>query len=632
MKIRHRATLLGMLPALLATLLLGGYLIHARLGDLQEGLHARGRALVSNLAQGAVYSVVSGNLAPLEVLLQQILKQDDVVYAAVHEPDGQRVAVAGRLPAGLHLPRAEGEVEARRHIAFVAPVVLDELEFADPFVAEAHIPRSRNLAWASVVMSRAGNEAAVRKMLLASLGIGLLGLAFAWLLVRKLALKGIAPLMQTIATVRRIAAGDLDAQVPVTARSELKILQADINRMSAALRELQRDMQKRVEAATAELAGQKAAAEQANIAKSRFLAAASHDLRQPMHALGLYVAALKPQLEGRDAAQTLSKIEATVTAMEELFNAILDISKLDAGVIVPQSQPVAIDGLFERLRGDFQAEAMIRGLRLRVRARPLHVMGDLVLLDRILRNLLSNALRYTRTGGVLLAVRRHGQGVCVQVWDTGVGIAAEHLPRIFEEFYQVDNPQRDRSQGLGLGLAIVDRIVRLLGYRIEVRSRPGRGTVFSLYIPELAQPVAGVAPSQSMEVGQLRGLVAVVDDDALILDALPALLERWGLSVITAADVEGLIRRLPRSPDLLITDYRLAGSETGFTVVDRLAAVYGPPPVVIITGDTGQETLAAIAARGYPLLHKPVKPARLRAVVQRLLADGRSEPTDGRVQ
>lgn len=609
-----------MLPALLVTLLLGGYLIHARLGDLQEGLLARGRALAGNLAQGAVYSVVSGNLAPLEVLLQQTLKHADVVYAVVHKPDGKPLAAAGQLPAGLRLLPASGEVEARRYIVFTSPVSLNELDFDDPFVTGAQLSAPHNLAWASVVMSRAGNAAAVRKMLLASLGIGLLGLAFAWLLVRQLALKGIAPLMQIIATVRSIAAGDLDAQVPVTARSELKILQADINRMSAALRELQRDMQRRVEAATAELAKQKAAAEQANVAKSRFLAAASHDLRQPMHALGLYVAALKPQLEGRDAAQTLGKIEATVSAMEELFNAILDVSKLDAGVIVPQRQPVALAALFERLRGDFQAEALSRGLRLRVRSQPLHVVGDPILLDRILRNLLSNALRYTRKGGVLLAARRRGKGVRVQVWDTGVGIAAEHLPRIFQEFYQVDNPQRDRSQGLGLGLAIVERIARLLGYQIEVRSRPGRGTVFSLDIPELAPAVAGETPDMPVEAGQLRGLVVVVDDDTLILDALPALLERWGLSVVAAADVEGLIGRLPRAPDLVITDYRLAGGATGFTVVDRLAGVYGPSPVVIITGDTGQETLATIAARGYPLLHKPVKPARLRAVVQRLLA------------
>lgn len=609
-----------MLPALLVTLMLGGYLIHARLGDLQQGLKTKGQALAGNLAQGAVYSVVSGNLAPLEALLHQTLKDDDVVYAAVHRPNGERVAEAGRLPAAIRLPLVPGEVEARRHVVFTAAVSLNELDFDDPFVTGTQMSAPHNLAWASVVMSRAGNADAVRKMLLASLGIGLLGLAFAWLLVRQLALKGIAPLMQTIATVRRIAAGDLDAQVPVTARSELKILQADINRMSAALRELQRNMQKKVEAATAELARQKAAAEQANIAKSRFLAAASHDLRQPMHALGLYVAALKPQLEGRDAAQTLGKIEATVTAMEELFNAILDVSKLDAGVIVPQRQPVALDGLFERLRGDFQAEAQSRGLRLRVRARPIYVMGDPVLLDRLLRNLLANALRYTQKGGVLLAVRRRGQGVCVQVWDTGVGIAAEHLPRIFHEFYQVANPQRDRSQGLGLGLAIVERIARLLGYRIEVRSRPGRGTVFSLDIPELAPPVTGEAPDVPVAAGQLHGLVAVVDDDAMILDALPVLLERWGLSVVAGADVEGLLGRLPRRPDLVITDYRLAGGETGFTVVDRLAAVHGPSPVVIITGDTGQEALATIAARGYPLLHKPVKPARLRAVVQRLLA------------
>lgn len=622
MKIRHRATLLGMLPALLVTLLLGGYLIHARLADLQVSLHGRGQALVENLAQGALYSVVSGNRAPLEGLLRQTLRQTDVVYAGIHLPDGERLAEMGQAPDDLRLPRVAGEIAGRRHIVFTAPVVLSALEFDDPFVQEIQPQAPVTLAWAKVVMSREGNEAAARKALLASLVIGVLGLAFAWLLVRQLALKGIAPLMQTINTVRRIAAGDLDAQVPVTARSELRILQTDINRMSAALRELQRDMQRRVEAATAELAEQKTAAEQANIAKSRFLAAASHDLRQPMHALGLYVAALKPQLHGRDAAVTLGKIEATVAAMEALFNAILDVSKLDAGVIVPQIRPVAVAEVFERLQGDLQAEALSRGLRLRVRPLAVHVSADPLLLDRILRNLLTNALRYTRAGGVLLAARRRGQGVCLQVWDTGLGIAAEHLERIFQEFYQVDNPQRDRSQGLGLGLAIVDRLVRLLDYRLEVRSRPGRGTLFSLQIPCLAQaPVEPpVPPPRQGDPTRLKGTVAVVDDDALILDALPALLAGWGLEVVAAPNAPALMARLSQAPDLLITDYRLAEGVTGFTVVDRLAARYGPIPVVIITGDTARDSIERIAAQGYPVLHKPVQPARLRAVLQRLLA------------
>ena len=628
MRIRHRAMLLGMLPAMLVTLLLGGYLIVARLADLEASLHARGLSLTRNLAQGALYSVVSGNRAPLEVLLQQTLRETDVVHAAVRLPHGAPVAEAGQAPGTLRVPLAAGAVEGRRHIAFVVPVVLSELEFDDPFLHDAARAGERTLAWASVVMSLEGKEVAARRTLLASLGFGVLGLAFAWLLVRQLALKGIGPLMQTIATVRRIAAGDLDAQVPVTARSELGILQADINQMSASLRELQRDMQRRVDAATAELAEQKAAAERANAAKSRFLATASHDLRQPMHALGLYVEALKPQLQGRDAALTLGKIEATVGAMEELFNAILDVSKLDAGVIVPAIQPVAVDRLFERLRGDFLAEAQNRGLDLRVRPLSVHVPADPVLLDRILRNLLSNALRYTRTGGVLLAARRHGGGVRLQVWDTGVGIAPEHLRRIFQEFYQVDNPQRDRGQGLGLGLAIVERLVRLMGFEIGVRSRPGRGTLFNLDIPRLAQAAGTVLPDAPPQADptRLHGLVAVVDDDALILDALPGLLAGWGLEVVAAPDADRLFERLPRPPDLLLTDYRLAGGETGIAVAERVAARYAcKPAVAIVTGDTAKASLEAIAARGYPVLHKPVKPARLRALVQRLLAAGQGE-------
>jgi signal transduction histidine kinase/CheY-like chemotaxis protein len=628
MKIRHRAMLLGMLPALLVTLLLGGYLIHARLADLEASLHARGLSVTRNLAQGALYSVVSGNRAPLHALLQQTLRETDVVHAAVRLPNGTPLAEVGQAPSALRIPLAAGAVRGRRHVAFVVPVVLSELEYDDPFLQDPAGSGERTLAWASVAMSLEGKEVAARRALLASLGFGVLGLVFAGLLVRQLALKGIGPLMQTIETVRRIASGDLDARVPVTARSELRILQADINQMSAALQELQRDMQRRVDAATAELAEQKAAAERANAAKSRFLAAASHDLRQPMHALGLYVEALRPQIEGREAAAILAKIAATVSAMEALFNAILDVSKLDAGVIVPRIEPVSIAGLFGRLADDFQAEAANRGLRLRVRPLPLWVPGDPVLLDRILRNLLANALRYTRQGGVLLAARRHGAGVRLQVWDTGVGIAQEHLGRIFQEFYQVDNPQRDRSQGLGLGLAIVDRLVRLMGFEIGVRSRPGRGTLFNLDIPRLAEPAGEAVPDvpAGLDPTRLHGLVAVVDDDALILDALPDLLAGWGLEVVAAPDADRLFERLPRRPDLLLTDYRLAGGETGIAVAERVAARYAyRPPVAIITGDTAQPSLQEIAAHGYPVLHKPVKPARLRALVRRLLAAGQGE-------
>jgi len=499
------------------------------------------------------------------------------------------------------------------------------MELDDPYTEGQADGAQRTLAWAKVAVSRSGNDAAARQMLLASLGIAALGLAFTWLLVHQLALKWTDPLMQMIATVRRIAAGDLDVQVPVTARSELKTLQGDINQMGAALRELQQEMQERVDAATAELAEQKAAADRANAAKSRFLAAASHDLRQPMHALGLYVEALRPQLEHRDAALTFAKIAATVSAMEELFNAILDVSKLDAGVIVPHIEPVAVDRLFERLRGDFQAEAENRGLRLKVHPLAVCVPGDPVLLDRMLRNLLSNALRYTELGGVLLAARRHGQGLRLQVWDTGMGMVPEQLERIFQEFYQVDNPQRDRSQGLGLGLAIVDRLARLLGYPLAVHSRPGRGTVFSVDIPSLCtEPQPGSAQTVPLaDRLKLAGLVAVVDDDTLVLDALPTLLASWGLEVVAAADAETLLARLPRAPDLLVTDYRLAGGVTGLMVAERIHDAYGRSlPVVIVTGDTSAASIQDIAAQGYPVLHKPVQPARLRALLQRLLAQG----------
>jgi signal transduction histidine kinase len=626
MKIRSRAYLLGLMPALLVAVLLGGYLGLSRIDDLEDTLRERGGALARHLAQGAEYAVVSGNHAPLNQLLSGAMQERDVIFVSVYQLSGELIGEAGRKPDALRTPLVSGMTNAGANIVFTEPVELSSLAVEDPFFQsqefDAPGTSPRQIAWVQVVISRAGNTAIARHQLLATLGLVALAMLFTVVLVRSLVLGGIRPLMEIIAAVRGIAARNFRVRLPPTAKSELRELQQGINLMSEALQFFEEDMQERIDVATAELAKQKEEADRANQAKSRFLAAASHDLRQPMHALSLYVESMKPHVTGRKAATTLVKIEAAVAAMETLFCGILDISKLDAGAVTPEISNLSVQTLLDGLYDDFRDEADTKGLRLRLQHCDVLVASDPILLQRILRNLISNALRYTEHGGVLIAARRHRGMLRLQVWDSGQGIQAEHLEHIFHEYFQAANPQRDRAQGLGLGLAIVDRLARLLGHPLTVRSRPGKGTVFSLDVPiGQADPARGDVARKTLEdMAQLHGLVAVVDDDGMVQDALNTLLEGWGLRVIKASGVTDLLNGLERPPDLLITDYRL-GAEDGLALAQTVHQAYPDAdfPTIVITGDVSEESVRTLNESGYTILHKPVRPARLRALMTNLL-------------
>lgn len=625
MKIRTRAYLLGLLPAILIATILGAYLIINRINDLDAALEERGNELARYLVQGTEYAVVTGDQESLKRILNWAVKEQNVVHVGVYRPNDETIAEAGRMPGNLRVSFQGGILETKKHLVFSMPIVLTPLAIPDPFQQGQALSTPRTIGWLQLTISREGNAIIARNMLLTTLGIIVLGLLFAMILVRKLALIGIKPLMEMIAAVREIAAGNfrMGVRLPLTAKSELRDMQQSINMMSETLVSYQEDMQQRVDSATAELSMQKEAAERANQAKSQFIAAASHDLRQPMHALSMYVASLKSQLQGHQAAATLGKTEAAILAMESMFNAILDVSKLEAGVVVPNISRVPVRSYLNGLYEEFREEAASRGLELRLHCKAdAFVNSDPVLLARILRNLICNALRYTKKGGILIAARRRGSSIRFQVWDTGPGIPPEHIKDIFQEFFQLSNPQRDRSQGLGLGLAIVDRLVRLMGHVLTVRSVPGRGSVFSLDVPiNLGEPTEKQDKVETLEdMTRLHGMVAVVDDDAMVADSLTHLLESWGLQVIMAADKSELLTKLASAPDILITDYRLKG-EDGLHVASALREAYPEAEfqVIVITGDTSSTGVLALDESGYPVLHKPVRPASLRTLVSRLL-------------
>ncbi len=372
-----------------------------------------------------------------------------------------------------------------------------------------------------------------------------------------------------------------------------------------------------------QLSEQRDEAERANIAKSKFLAAASHDLRQPLHALTLFTSALDEHVREAEGRRIAEHIVASVRALEKLFDALLDISRLDAGVLKPQLRHFRLDSLLHRLVNEHTPGAAAKGLHVACEDSGLVVHSDPALLERILRNYLSNAIRYTVRGEVRVRCRRRGETVSVEVLDTGIGIPASQHHAIFQEFHQLENAERDRTKGLGLGLAIVERVARLLGHDVGVMSQPGRGACFSVAVPigDSAQELAETADGGGDAARELDGLcVVIVDDEAAVREATRTLLRQWGCRVVAAASAEDSaaeLRVASLSPGAIVVDYRLPGALTGVDVIERLRAEFGSEiPALIVTGDTAPERLREAKASGHPLMHKPLQPARLRAFLR----------------
>ncbi|MGC4093012.1 MAG: hybrid sensor histidine kinase/response regulator [Polyangiaceae bacterium] len=371
---------------------------------------------------------------------------------------------------------------------------------------------------------------------------------------------------------------------------------------------------------------QKEIAEAANQEKSRFLAAASHDLRQPVHALGLFTAAARRARSDDERREIVGHIESSVASLSALFDSLLEVSRIDSGSLPARIERVPLRPLFALLEAEYRDEAAHKGLRFRARTPAVTLRTDPVLLERMLRNLLSNALRYTERGGVLLACRRRGGAARVEVWDSGVGIAPEHRARVFAEFYQVDNPQRDRRRGVGLGLSIVARLSGLLEHPLGVASRVGHGSCFSLTIPLWQKTVAGStsATPEPHDSALLGVVVAVIDDEPEILSALGLLLKQYGCVAVLAASGDLALAELQRrelGPDLVLSDFRLGGREDGLGLIRRFRSEYGPTlPAAIVSGDVPPERLREIEASGVTLLKKPVSDERLRQALLALLA------------
>jgi signal transduction histidine kinase len=374
------------------------------------------------------------------------------------------------------------------------------------------------------------------------------------------------------------------------------------------------------------LSQQRDEAERANISKSKFLAAASHDLRQPLHALTLFTAALDERIKYPETRKIVDNINNSVQALENLFNTLLDVSRLDAGVLQPTRRHFPLQDLCQRLINDYTPETEANGLTLEYSPCDIVVNSDLALLERILRNFISNAIRYTEKGRVKIICVPCGENIRIDVLDTGIGIPPEQQRDIFKEFHQLDNPERDRKKGLGLGLAIVDRLSQLLAHPIELQSTPGKGSRFSVSVPR-GDPrlvFTDTIPSVGETSHNLAGLrVMVVDDEISVREGMFTLLDGWGCEVILAgSEDEAVADASSEPPDAIIMDYRLRDGRNGPQAIARLINEFGHTiPALIVTGDTATERLREAKASGYQLIHKPIQPAMLRAFLHNVCND-----------
>jgi signal transduction histidine kinase len=445
----------------------------------------------------------------------------------------------------------------------------------------------------------------------------LVALALAILAGFLLARRMVVPIRALQAGAERIGGGDLAQRISIDTGDELEALGAQFNRMAERLQESYATLEQKVEERTRQL-------ELANKAKSRFLATATHDLRQPLHALGLYVALLSERSAAK-RREAVAGIEMSLSGVNVLFDRLLDISKLDAGVVNPKWETFPAAHVLRHIETTFAGWAREKNLALHIVPSNAWVRSDAVMLAQIVGNFAQNAIRYTKTGKVLVGCRRRGDRLRIEVWDTGPGIAPDQQQNIFSEFYRIQRADGDHT-GLGLGLAIVDRLCRLLDHPIEVKSVPGKGSCFAVAVPMVApaQDVAAPQPApQPHAIAADNKLIVVIDDDPLVLDGMGSLIKSWGCGVVTGANESAVLDGLSRYgalPDAIISDYRLRNGKTGIEAIERLReAMAAPIPAFLMSGDTDLDVVRQAEASGLALLHKPIEPAVLRSMLANAL-------------
>jgi two-component system, sensor histidine kinase len=629
--IRNRMLAAALLPLLLVVIALAAVFWTTRVSDLDEAHGLRSRLMVRQVALASEYGLFSGNVEALQTILAGMQREQDVLVAAVFTPDGKLLASSGVLqfkslrqaqdPVYVAARRARG-VDVVQEVVESGALRLDDL-FSSTLDQRPREPEV--LGRVVLEVSRARLQSRERELLMLTLGVGLVGAVLGGVLAMRMASGVVQPVLRVSRMIERIGEGDLTPSSEALPTDPLFDLQIRLNQMALRLAWGREELEYRVEAATRELRLKKEEAEMATLAKSQFLAAASHDLRQPTHALGMFVARLgQLQLDG-ESSQIVASLEASVHAMQDLLDGLLDISRLDAGAVPVRWGAVPMGDMFLSLRRALLPLAESKGLRLRIRPTSHWGLSDPVLLQRMVMNLASNAIRYTDHGTVLLTCRLVNQGsqLRVDVADSGVGISPNHQRNIFKEFYQVSNAGRDRSQGMGLGLNIVERTGQLLGHSIALRSALGCGSTFSILLPVAKPELANALPAtvEPTGLGTVEGMrLLVVDDDGFVLEAIRDLLTSWGCVVMAAGSVRQALDYIAAfpAPDVVLSDFRLGEERNGMDVISMVRAHAGRDiPACLMSGDTDAALIQSARDAGLTLLHKPVRPAKLRSFLRR---------------
>jgi signal transduction histidine kinase len=612
LSLAQQLVLLAVLPAALATLGAIVVLTRQHLENVTELMRTSGQTValqVATLAQ-----------TPLNQMDRRALQR--TALAGTSQPHVQQVQIRtadGEILANAETPdrhRGEG-------LRVLSPVMGDDGIRTGEVMVEISLDAvtdARKAVYFNVLM-----------VLVASLaGVGLAG----WWAARRIS----APIRRLGEAVDRLGAGE-DASVSVAGTSEVRRLQHGFNQAASALAESRRLLQSRIGEATAELARKNQQLELASQAKTRLLAAASHDLRQPLHALTLFADGLANDETDPVRLTRIGHIRECVESLDRLFSELLNLSQLDAGVLQPQWSDFPLDRLFDEISRNFRPVAEQQGLRLVARKTDAWVRCDYVMLSRILNNLVSNSLRHTVEGGVLIGARRRGRGIRIDVLDTGVGIAPQHQERVFEEFFQVDPLRKPgATRGMGLGLSTVQRLAALLNTRVELNSVPQQGTCVRLLVRG-AEPIA--ASVGTLANGELAALmppletparldgvrVLVIDDERTILEGLQVVIGSWGAQVMAAqtrAEALAWADSWDEPPEVVLSDLLLQGGDNG---LDVLAALERHPRGIgertarlLVTGETKPDRLREVAQAGIMVLYKPVSPRALRQAIATQLA------------
>ena len=625
--IRKYISSITLIPLVIMTVSLEFIFLVNYFAELDQHSIERGKLLANQFASSSEYGVASNNLPFLENITRHLIKETDASGALILNSRSEIMINSGLDSISFNHSFADSNYQITGKTPVVTRYGKDVLQIYYPIIPEAISlneyeanPVPKPIGMVVVEMSLARTEKSKVEILWYTLATTFGFLAFMIFLIVLASRRITNPITLFSSSIQKIAKGDLSSRIQFSSNMrEINALSNGINYMAEQLQDERRRLQEKVEAATLELRHSKENAERANQAKSQFLADASHDLRQPLHALGLFASALNERIKNPEDRLLVDNINRSVAALEELFNSLLDISRLDAGVIYPKQHHFRIFDLMDRLSTDFNVSAYLKGLDIQFKGADLVAYSDPVLLETMLRNLISNAIRYTESGEVGVIWFKKVSQICIQVSDTGIGIPEEKREQIFQEFMQLNNPDRDRTKGFGLGLAIVKRLSQLLKSSLTIKSTVGSGSIFQLNIP--LGDKSNINPNKLVLEQQLKNepsmLILVIDDDNPARESMTQILKAWGHEVVSASSLHEALGIITRTPDAIIADYRLRDGKTGIEAASFICqSQESLISTLIVTGDNSNDIRQEANRMEYALLLKPVNSAKLRAFLR----------------